>query len=87
MRPLCLQPAEPRSGYARDPPEERAVELARILSVRRYLDGGADTEDVATLLVEAAGTLSIQTPVRGLIYFTTRVLSSEVEGRLQTKNL
>lgn len=53
-----------------------------MLSARRYLDGGADMEDVATLLVEAAGTLSIQTPVREGIDFTTRVLALEVVGRL-----
>ncbi|CBN78893.1 conserved unknown protein [Ectocarpus siliculosus] len=66
IKQLLAEPAEPRSGYAKDPPEERAVELARMLSARRYLDGGADMEDVATLLVEAAGTLSIQTPVYAL---------------------
>lgn len=58
------QPAEPRSGWAGDPPEERAVELARTLSSRRYLDGGSETEDVAALLVEVAGSFSLHTSVR-----------------------
>lgn len=57
------QPAEPRSGWAKEPPEERAVELARTLESRRYLEGGSETEDVASLLVEAAGTLSMHTSV------------------------
>lgn len=62
---LCLaQPAEPRSGWAKEPPEERAVELARTLESRRYLEGGSETEDVAALLVEAAGSLSMHTSVR-----------------------
>lgn len=55
------QPAEPRSRY---PPEERAVELARTLSSRRYLDGGSEMEDVAALLVEAAASFSMHTSVR-----------------------
>lgn len=58
-----MQPAEPRSGWAKEPPEERAVELARTLESRRYLEGGSETEDVAALLVEAAGSLSIHTSV------------------------
>ena len=57
------QPAEPRSGWAKEPPEERAVELARTLESRRYLEGGSETEDVAALLVEAAGSLSMHTSV------------------------
>lgn len=62
--PLCLaQPAEPRSGWAKEPPEERAVELSRTLESRRYLEGGCETEDVAALLVEAAGSLSMHTSV------------------------
>ncbi|CAM9491150.1 unnamed protein product, partial [Hapterophycus canaliculatus] len=60
------QPADPRSGWARELPEERAVELARTLSSRKYLEGGAETEDVAMLLVEAAGSLSMQTSVYAL---------------------
>lgn len=64
VRNGIAQPAEPRGGRAGDPPEERAVDMARTLSSRRYLDGGSETEDVAALLVEAAGSLSMHTSVR-----------------------
>jgi len=64
LRCLPAQPAEPRSGWAKEPPDERAVELARTISSRRYLDGGVETEDLAILLVEAAGSLSMHTSVR-----------------------
>lgn len=40
------------------------MELARTLTSRRYLDGGSETEDVAALLVEVAGSLSMHTSVR-----------------------
>lgn len=40
------------------------MELARTLTTRRYLDGGSETEDVAALLVEVAGSLSMHTSVR-----------------------
>lgn len=39
------------------------MELARTLESRRYLEGGSETEDVAALLVEAAGSLSMHTSV------------------------
>ncbi|CAM9489980.1 unnamed protein product [Scytosiphon promiscuus] len=63
---MLAGPADPQSGWARELPEERAVELARTLSSREYLEGGPETEDVAMLLVEAAGTLSMQTSVYAL---------------------
>ncbi|CAM9524584.1 unnamed protein product, partial [Laminaria digitata] len=60
------QPAAPRSGWSGEPPEERAVELARTLTTRRYLDGGSETEDVAALIVEIAGSLSMHTSIYAL---------------------
>eukprot|EP00752_Nemacystus_decipiens_P006113 g5514.t1 len=66
VKQMLAEPAEPRSGWAKEPPEERAVELARTLESRRYLEGGSETEDVAALLVEAAGSLSMHTSVYAL---------------------
>lgn len=60
---ITAKPADPRTWRGRDAPEERAIELCRVLSSRGCLDGGRDTEELATLMVEAAASFSIHTPV------------------------
>lgn len=61
---MIAQAADPRKWRGREAPEERALELWRTLSARGYLDGGRDTEELAALMVESAGSFSAHTSVR-----------------------
>lgn len=60
---FCCQSADLRNWRASEPVEERALALCRVLTERGYLDGGQDTQEVAALMVQAAGAFSMQSSV------------------------